>query len=268
MSSSLKVYNGRLYAGTRPAGLYEYNPSLHTWTRVLINTFEMIGITAMFTWGNPSTQTQDLYLGDEYHDMIVRYNGLNAVKELSILANSPLGASCVWDFEAYQDHLYGCAYLGRIYVRSPDANDTSPWTIATLWDRGYYYTWELEVYQGDLYAASDDTIEKLNTEQSSWNDLRFDPLFQYKVDETLTEKITAMISADQLYFGTESGVIFQYHGQQTPQKMGSTLSTVYTMLDTTFVEDYLTVHTFKQVLHEPVPGGEEVLYEISYNLSG
>lgn len=263
----------RLYAGTRPGGLYVYDETQDTWTKVSVNNYEMLGYVCLYPWTDPDTNREDLYIGDIYHDMILQWDPRKeeTARELSIRA--PRG-SCIWDIQEFQDDLYASSFHGRIYVRCRDplcSNvliEGDRWYFATKEHRGYINTLELEVFKNNLYAGSDGVLERVRLDRSTWDRLTFETV--YEVDRKLqqTENITAMVSADQLYFGTSYGNIFAYDGENTPELLGSPLPLLYTLADTHFFTQHPQVEQFSKASSHCVVQGNTFSYTIEYKLSG
>ncbi|MFC1763280.1 right-handed parallel beta-helix repeat-containing protein [Planctomycetota bacterium] len=267
---SLVSYQDQLYAGTQPAGLFRYDLANNQWLKVQTNLFVMQGLAALYTWTDPLTQVDSLFAGDVLHDMILRWDPGSdfSHKELSFLASE--GGSCIWDFESYHDRLYAASYQGRIYVRSEKpASGGTHWELATPLKRHFHETWELEVFQGDLYAGSDNVLEWVRPEISEANDLKLESL--YALDEGLyqQERIVAMIAADQIYLGTTRGTVYSYDGSSLPKILGSTLPDLTTLTFTDIFPEHPKVNNFCQSLDGCVAYGETPLtFHITYSLTG
>lgn len=264
---SLTPYLGGLYAGTRPAGLYRYDATASRWSKVDIDLCEMQGVVAMTTWTDPNAQALRLYLGDVYHDMVIAFNGWIGDKELSILA--PTG-SCIWDFQAFHDHLYACAYEGRIYVRETEClpGTQACWSLATPSARGYTNAWEMEVFQDRLYVACDGTLERLVAEESSWDSLTLERVFSVPMAEQGTDHIRAMTTAGALYFGTEHGRVYRLDGQEDPVQVGPALPCVFAIHGGGPLERSLKVDGLEIRLQGHLSGGGPLTYQIDFSLSG
>jgi len=264
---SLTTYMGALYAGTRPAGLYRYDTTASRWSKVDIDLHEMQGVVAMTTWTDPEAQDLRLYLGDVYHDMVIAYNGWTSDKELSILA--PTG-SCIWDFQAFQDHLYACAYEGRVYVRQPECLPGSGacWVLATPSARGYTDAWQMEVFQGKLYVACDGVLERGVAEESHWDSLTLEPVFSVPAAGQGTDDIKAMTALDSLYFGTRHGRVYRYDGREDPIQLGPSLPCVFAVLGGAPLERSLKVDDLEILLRGRLSGGEPLTYQTDFSLSG
>ena len=264
---SLATYRGDLYAGTQAAGLYRYDSNTSRWSKVGIDLHEMQGAVAMTAWTDPVTQESQLYLGDVYHDMIIAYNGSTADRELSVFA--PVG-SCIWDFQAFNDHLYASSYQGRVYVRLPDCVPGSEacWVLATPPARGYSNALAMEVFQGNLYVACDGTLERVVKEESSWSSLRFARVFPTGTSDQGRDHIKAMVAADDLYFGTEQGRVYRYEGQQEPVRLGPAIPSVFAIHAGALSAGILKVERVEILLEGCVSRGGPLTYRIEYVLSG
>jgi hypothetical protein len=100
--------------------------------------------------------------------------------------DADLGGSCIYDFQAYNDELYSCAYEGRVHRSS----DGVTWT--TIRDYQYYYSWELETFQGALYLSTGPTLE-------IYDGMSFVPVW---TEPDGNEIVSMMCTADFLVIGT------------------------------------------------------------------
>ena len=162
--SSLVVYNGNLYAGTTcykgtcpPEGngeLYKYIPP-NDWISVVDGNaddpgpprgyppgLKWHGFRSLYVWG------ADLYIGDFGKDIIGRYNPSTTFTR--VFDYDP--SSCIYDFESYQDNLYGSGFKERLVKSSDGVNWRN--VIAPPWrGAGYNHIWELENFQYHLYMG-------------------------------------------------------------------------------------------------------------------
>ena len=144
----LVVFRGNLYAGTAwgRARLYRFEPATNSWTMVIGQGQPPEGWTGFrsaYVWNDY------LYLGDINHDIIGRYNGTNFQ---NIFYYS---GSCIYDFQEYQDALFAAAYNGGL-LRYSNGSD---W--AYVIESQYMHMWELEVFQDNLYMATQNRLQKL-----------------------------------------------------------------------------------------------------------
>ncbi|HBG26466.1 MAG: hypothetical protein A2Y10_06140 [Planctomycetes bacterium GWF2_41_51] len=234
---ALTEYQGDLYAGTIPAGLYRYNDSTETWTNISSDFFVNLwwsGIKSLYVWD------EYLYIGELFLDRVARYKPDELAPLEEVLRVS---GSCIWDFQEYNDSLYASAEWGRIYRSAVNDGATWPWTqnpYMPQWLNWGDYPpydddpiWEVEVYDGKLFF------------NCGYNLYRYDGItypshsYWWYAPHSNNEHIISMLSTgDYLYIGTGSefgnkedyppntyrnssatGKIYRYDGSGTPTLM-------------------------------------------------
>jgi hypothetical protein len=100
---------------------------------------EWHGFRSLYVWG------ADLYIGDFNKDIIGRYNPSTTFKR--VFDYDP--SSCIYDFESYQNNLYGSGFSEQL-LKSSDGVD---WRYAIYVWCTYNEIWELEDFQYHLYMG-------------------------------------------------------------------------------------------------------------------
>jgi sugar lactone lactonase YvrE len=184
---ALEVYNDNLYAGTAwgDMNLYRYNGGT-SWTQV-VNYVPWYGTRALHV-------SHDLLLmGDIGFDL---FGHIDAAEVFT--ADHSGGGSCIYDYEDYNDHVYGSAYQGRLW-ESPDATS---WNVILDYYDGNM--WELEAFQGLLYMS-------YNNGELRASNIPDRGALIYTANDGI---ISMETDGDNLYFGT-GGEAGAYYGSST-----------------------------------------------------
>jgi hypothetical protein len=220
---SLAVYQGDLYAGTAwgDMNLYRYDGGT-SWTQV-VNYTPWTGTRALYV------SHGYLLMGDSGYDRFGRWDGSNFYADLHG------GGSCIYDYQDYDNYVYGSAWIGKLWGSS----DAITWSVVL----GSYdgTMWELEEFQSELYMSyHNGELRASNVPDRG------------TIVYTAPDGIISMTTdGDNLYFGTGGEAGAYYYSE------GTGIASVYKY-------DGTTVSLISGV--DEMETGVQVLYEV-HNLA-